>query len=296
MNEEYERETGRKSNKYANFSVGKQSSVNFVAQNKRKSRKNSEYQKSKNPSSRDGSMDRMNDFNGLGVDDDDVRSRIDAGYGNDINIRNLREEINKREGNVNQKLNSMKERYSQQQMEIKSTLDSLMELQMEMDRKNKDRKASNNDFYHTLANENKSLLHSLRNKRNTMNTNLSHNSSFQHLSRAANLTPYEQQFGFQPQQNPNVHHESVFLNADAPQFANHESTNEALDDLISSYQPNNGGFSLPMPKSSQPQQQNEEYDDQAINVDEDMPEANEMGNQSNAEQPYSLISPNLCTV
>lgn len=32
MNEEYERETGRRVNKYAGHSVGKESSVNYVVQ------------------------------------------------------------------------------------------------------------------------------------------------------------------------------------------------------------------------------------------------------------------------
>ena len=100
MNEEYERETGRKANKYNNTSVGKENSVNYIVP-KRNRVKNSQYHKSR-VSSKEDSFDRMNDFNGLDIneDDHDVRSKIDQGYTNDVNIRNLRNNLQRREGSV----------------------------------------------------------------------------------------------------------------------------------------------------------------------------------------------------
>lgn len=111
MNEEYEKETGRKANKYNNTSVGKENSVNYLVPKRQRAKKNSQYPKSRG-SSKDDSFDRMNDFNGLDgyEDDNDVRSRIDQGYTNDVNIRNLRNNLRIREGSVDQKLNSMKEK------------------------------------------------------------------------------------------------------------------------------------------------------------------------------------------
>jgi len=110
MNEEYEKETGRKANKYNNTSVGKENSVNYIVP-KRNRVKNSQYHKSRG-SSKDDSFDRMNDFNGLDgfEDDNDVRSKIDQGYTNDVNIRNLMDNLKRREGSVDQKLNSMKQK------------------------------------------------------------------------------------------------------------------------------------------------------------------------------------------
>lgn len=295
MNEEYEKETGRKANKYANFSVGKESSVNYTVQNKRRPRRNGEHQKSQNKSSRgeDGSFDRMNDFRGLENEEDDTRSRIDAGYTNDVNIRNLRGDLKKRDNSFKDKLNEMKYKSTVQQAEIRNTLDSLTYLQLEIDQRNRDRKTSNSEFYNTLANENRSLLNSLRsNRRNTVNANYNYNKSFQGVTPNVYVTPYEQRFGVNSntQNYPNVHHESVFVNAQVPQYSNHQSANDALDDLINSYQPTvEGSFTLPMPKSSMNHRNNEEYadqsyNDQIINVDD-----HEMGQMEdqNVEESYS---------
>ena len=285
MNEDYEKETGRRSNKYAGHSVGKESSVNYVVP-KSKSRKGSEYKRSEihTPSQgRSGSNDRMRDFKGLNEAEDDIRSFKNYDYTNEINIRNLREDLKNREGTIKNQLNSMKEFKTLQQEEIKHTYDSLLQLQIELDQKNKNRKIQNNDFYNTLAAENKTLLSNLRNnKRNTINYDNGYNKSFGYNGNRARITPYEQQYGFSNSNNyyPTMHHESVFINAEVPQFNPRQSTNEALDDLLQAYngtgQTNNfnnaGKFELPMPKTSLNNIQNningQQYNDDIIKVDD----------------------------
>lgn len=305
LNEEYERETGRRANKYASFTAGKESSVNYVVQNKRKSRRNSEYKRSQNhtPSrDRSGSYDRMRDFKGLDEEEDDTRSNYldyngnrnmhNRGYENDANIRSLREDLRKREGSLGHQLQHMKEKRSQQQQEIKNTLDSLMQLQMELERKNRDRKIDNSDFYNSLATENKALLGSLRsNRRNNLNTSHTASRVYSQNARPNNLTPYEQRYGFANSSNYNasIRHESVFLNAEAPQYTSHQKTNEVLDDLLNSYGNGSlgqgyqdGRFTLPVPKTSMSNYNHQDsrgqyqpnvdqpYDDQIINVDENI--------------------------
>ena len=111
MNEEYEKETGR-TNKYAGHSVGKESSVNYVVP-KNKSRKGSEYKRSEaqSPSQgRSGSYDRLKDFKDLNGVDDDIRSFKNYDYNNEINIRNLRDDLRVRDGQVRKQLNVMREK------------------------------------------------------------------------------------------------------------------------------------------------------------------------------------------
>ena len=266
INEEYERETGRKSQKHANFSVGKESSVNYLVQNKRKSQNQSHHSRD-----RSGSNDRMRDFKGLGIDDEDDNRSQHSRPHQENNHYGFREDYKRREGTLNKQLEFMKERKFQQEQEIKSTMDSLMQLQSDLDSKYRDRRADNNDFYSSLANENKTLLSSLRkDKRNSMNIGYSGTRSFSHLNNP-NLTPYEQQYGAAPSNryNPGIQHESVFINAEIP---NHQNPTEALDDLLNSYNQNSGQpgssdrFTLPVPKSSM--EHHDDYDDQIINTEE----------------------------
>ena len=112
MNEEYEKETGRRSNKFAGHSVGKESSVNYVVP-KSKSRKGSEYKRSEmhTPSQgRSGSNDRLRDFRDLHEVDDDIKSFKNYDYTNEISIRNLRDDIRNREGVVKNQINVMREK------------------------------------------------------------------------------------------------------------------------------------------------------------------------------------------
>ena len=152
-----------------------------------------------------------------------------------------------------------------------------------MDQKNKNRKVQNNDFYNTLAAEHKTLLSNLRNnKRNTLNYNSSYQKSFGNIGARTNITPYEQQYGFNNSNNyyPPMHHESVFINAEVPQFNPRQSTSEVLDDLLQAYQgtnPNsvsksNARFELPVPKTSlnniQTNDYDQHYNDDIIKVDD----------------------------
>ncbi|CAI2359200.1 unnamed protein product [Moneuplotes crassus] len=276
LSEEFERETGTKSNKHNNFSVGKENSVNYLVTKRRKHNKGSEYHKSR-MSSKDGSIDRMEDFNGLEEEDDnDVRSRIDQGYTNDVNIKNLREDLRRREGAVNAKIHTMKQSNILQQAEIRSTFDSLLQLQQDMEEKNKDRRTSNGDFYSTLAHESKALLNSLRaGKRNSLPPNYSYSQTMPPGLENPYKTPYEQRFGVDRnrEEAPSFHHESVFINTDAPQ-PSQGSPNEVLDDLINSYGgPNTSQFSLPLPKSSMRHQADmppmeQPYNDEVFNTEE----------------------------
>ena len=160
----------------------------------------------------------------------------------------------------------------------------MLQLQSEMERKNRERKDTNNEFYNSLANENRELLNSLRvGKQSTLKQNLipdrSMVNSAINISRMGevNQTPYEQRFGVNTvmREIPNIHHESVFINSKTTR-PNIQSTNEILDELISSYQPpgaNSGEkFTLPMPQSSFQNQnkvlEDQPYNDNIIDVEE----------------------------
>ena len=242
LNDEFERETGRKTNKRSGVSVGAESSVNYVVQNKRRSRKNSQYQTSSKD--RSGSKDRMRDFQGLD-DHDDERSHYND-FHNEINIRNLRGDIRNTEGSIERELKHMKTYSALQQQEVKQNYDSLLQLQLDMEKKHRNRKTENTDFYNTLAAENKNILGSLRSqRRNTVNyPQADYSRSFNPtIGKNASMTPYEQRYGFNNSSNfnPSIHHESVFINADMPQVNNHQHTNEVLDDLLNAYQNNTMG-------------------------------------------------------
>ena len=172
-----------------------------------------------------------------------------------------------------------------QQVEVRNTLDSLLQLQGDMERKNRERKETNNEFYSSLISENRNLLNSIREgRRTTLPPNLIHDRSVAHNSininqinqmGQANQTPYEQKFGVKRDMReiPNIHHESVFINAETPQ-PNIQSTNEVLDDLINSYQPGanpNDNFTLPVPQTSlqlNGGQEDQPYNDNIIDVEE----------------------------
>lgn len=226
LNEEYELETGRKSNKYDGVAVGEQSSVNYVQQKKNRSRKNSEYRKSNDGRDRSGSNDRMRDFNGLNIDDDDDRSHYSR-YKNDAN---LKEDYRMREDSLNKQLGYMKERKFVQNSEVKTNLDSLMQLQNELDYKYRERRRNNNDFYNSLISENRSILSNLRaQKRNTFTLP----SRAQLNLSSTNITPYEYQYQIPPSRPGGIQHESVFIPLEMNQAQN---TSEVLDDLLSAYQ------------------------------------------------------------
>ena len=144
-----------------------------------------------------------------------------------------------------------------------------------MDRKNRERKESTSQFYNSLAYENKSLLNSLRvGRRSTFPENYAQNRVNNMSTMSQYQTPYESRFGVAPvmRETPNIHHESVFINADAPQSHN-QTANEVLDDLLNSYGGpggNNNQFTLPVPQTSLNNQEN-----------------NPMENMPMEDQPYN---------
>ena len=259
----------------------------MLSKNKPKSKKGSEYKRSEmqTPSQgRNGSYDRLKDFKGLNDEDDD-RSFKNYDYTNDINIRNLREDLRVKEGSLKGQLSAMREYKDQQKQEIQRTYDSLLQLQVDLEQKYKNRKTQNNDFYNTLAAENKTLLSSLRNnKRSSLNPAQNFSKSYGTSGSRLSMTPYEQRYGLNNSQNyyPPMHHESVFLNTEAPQFNPHQNTNDVLDDLLHAYQGANtmlgmngggGRFVLPVPKTSMrnlDENYGQPYNDNVIKVDENI--------------------------
>jgi hypothetical protein len=278
LNEEYEMETGRKSNKYDGVAVGDENSVNYVQQKKSRSRKNSEYKKSNDGRDRSGSNDRMRDFNGLNIEDDDDRSHYNP-YQNDGNPR---EDYRKREDSLNKQLGYMKERRFVQESEVKTNLDSLMQLQNELDYKYRERRRNNNDFYNSLISENRTILSNLRaQKRNTFTLP----SRAQLNLSSTNITPYEYQYQIPPSHPGGIQHESVFI----PLEVNHvQNTSEVLDDLLNAYQPPQSSYEEQDPTNNEAYMNGEDSLEQFVGEGENMNDQNyqndqEMQNDDNQE-------------
>lgn len=227
----------------------------------------------------------MRDFQGLDENDDSRSNYRD--FNNEMSIRNLREDLREQDGSIERQLKNMRSYSTLQQQEIKNNYDSLIQLQLDMEKKNRARKNDSNDFYNTLAAENKTILANLRStRRNTVG----YRPDLQRThAQTAYMTPYEQRYGFNNSSNynPSMHHESVFLAHNNTQVNNHQRDNEALDDLLRAYQSpamnnsygySNGGsrFELPVPKSSMNYQNAEEnagmghFGDQDINVEDSL--------------------------
>ena len=104
------------------------------------------------------------------------------------------------------------------------------------------------------------MLSSLRNnKKSSLTPGYSYTKPYGTSASRLGMTPYDQRYGFNNSYNyyPPMHHESVFLNTEAPQVNPHQNTNDVLDDLLHAYQGTNtlsnrngSSFVLPVPKTS----------------------------------------------